>query len=474
MNSFLVIRPPETYNNETVTCINVDNNEINTLEKYRRIYTFKKKEQICYSSPYLYDKTLQAHIEAFLKHRTETSLSKNIVTVVGFGASGSGKTFNLLGVDSSGLRNKYSILCGIIGDICKTTITNTTIEVTQVYKNQMFVIQPAQKIAIDQIYDVFRESLIGWKQQQFSSHNSSRAHLIVKLMFPGLEIRIIDTAGFERPDVEREHKETVAINQDMLAFKECIMAFSHKHKYIPSRRRTITRILFDHTNNKQFCHHIFTFGTIDPNHDIVDIKQKLNISNIKHPKIGVVSNTLNYLTMLGCANVITTRRPISSHSNKRDLACNNSNVTENNTLENSLILPKLDDRTHMKPRKPTHNKSFFKVNRRRTHTEPTHKKIENKHNDSDTEDEIKQHTDVMTNDHEMLDSQNIIQNITNNRTKQLPTPITRYIKNQTLLMNRMNILDYDNDKICFLNLINDQQLLSITMQTIVLKCCELR
>lgn len=473
MNSFLVIRPPETYNNDTITCIKIDNNVINTLEKYRRTYTFKKKEQICYSSPCLYDKTLQVHIEAFLKHRTETSLSKNIVTIVGFGASGSGKTFNLLGVDSSGLRNKYSILCGIIGDICKTTITNTTIEVTQVYKNQMFVIQPAQKITIDKVYDVFRESLIGWKQQQFSTHNSSRAHLIVKLTFPGLEIRIIDTAGFERPDNEREHAETVAINRDMLAFKECIMAFSHKHKYIPSRRRTITRILFDRINDKQFCHHIFTFGTIDPNHDIIDTKQELDISNTKHPKIGVVSNTLNYLTMLGCAKVITTRRPISSHSNNFRQK-SKSNDEENNTHDNSLILPKLDDRTHTKPSGGTSNKSLYKVNRRRMLTGSSHINLENQLITSGPEVEIKQHCDVMTNDHEILDSQIIIQNITNNRKKQLPTTITRYIKNQTILMNRMNIIDYEKDKLGFLNLINDQQLLTITMQMVVLNCCEMK
>ena len=477
MNSFLVIRPPESYSNHTTTCVTIHNNQVSTLEKYPKKYTFKKREQICYSSPSFYSKTLEPHISALLKNRRESSASKDIITVVGFGASGSGKTYNLLGVDSSGIRNKHSILCGIIGAICKTNITNTTIEVTQVYKNHLFVIQPAKKIAINRVYDVFKASLLGWKQQQFSTHNSSRAHLIIKLSFNGLEIRVIDTAGFERPDNEREHTETVAINQDMLAFKECIMAVSSKQQFIPARRRVITRVLFDKSSESKDVYHTFTFGTIDPNHDTVDMKQKLIISNPKHPKLGFVFNTLNYLTMLGCASVVTTRRPISSH-NKKNLVRNvihtksKANVADNIVLAIASIPSNYaDSNIKVKPTKPPGNPDENSHYTGRRLSKP----VEQQHVPKPAVEiiKIKQCYDNMSSDPEMLDSRDMMQNIIDNRKKIHPvTPVTRYIQNQTILMNRMNVLDYETDKIKVLTLINDQQLLTITMQMVVLERCD--
>ena len=474
MNSFLLIRPPESYSTHTTTCIAISNNLISTLEKYPKNYTFKKKGQICYSSPDFYSKTLRPHINTLLNQRCETSTSKDIITIIGFGASGSGKTYNLLGVDSSGIRNKHSILCGIIGDICKTNITNTTIEVTQVYKNNLFVIQPAKKIAINQAYDVFKESLLGWKQQQFSTHNSSRAHLIIKLMFKGLEIRVIDTAGFERPDNEREHKETVAINQDMLAFKECIMAISSKQNFIPARRRVITRVLFDKPSESKDVYHTFTFGTIDPNNDTVDVKHKLNVANPKHPKhpkLGFVFNTLNYLTMLGSATVIAGRLPLSSKEDNIDLVRNilhtkiKTDVAENISLAISTIPSNyIDD---MKPSKPHGTpcvKSRYTGRRisesvkQRPVSQPSFEIKKNK-----------QCCDVKSADPELLDSRDMMQNIIDGRKKTvIASPITRYIRNQNTLMKRMNVLDYETDKFQVLNLINDQQLLNITMQMVVL------
>ena len=48
-------------------------------------------------------------------------------------------------------------------------------------------------ITVNQVFETFKNCLSCWKQQKFSTHNSSRAHLIIKLMLNGLEIRIIDT-----------------------------------------------------------------------------------------------------------------------------------------------------------------------------------------------------------------------------------------------------------------------------------------
>ena len=69
----------------------------------------------------------------------------------------------------------------------------------------------------------------------------------------------------------------------------------------------------------------------------------------------------------------------------------------------------------------------------------------------------------------------MMQNIISNRRNSEPlTPVGRYISNQEILMNRMNKLNYDTEKLEVLNLINDQQLLTITMQMVVLERCDVK
>jgi len=466
MNAYVVYRPSNTYKNKTTTCIRFSKNQIHTIEKYNKIYTFKKTDQINESSSRFYNDTLHRHIIDVLDNATTSNIKTDVITIVGFGTSGSGKTYNLLGMDSSGLHNKYSVLCGIINDIIKTNITNTTIEVTQVYKNKMMVIQPERKIAVNRVFDTFKNCLGCWKQQQFSTHNSSRAHLIIKLLFNGLEIRIIDTAGFETPDEEREHVETVAINQDMLAFKECIRAVADKHKFVPSRRRTITRILFEHKTSKNIKNHIFVIGAIDPHYDTIAMQSILNNTIPKHPKIGIIHNTLNYLTMLNCASVINTRRPITSREKRKDVLHkdvlpqvksqnyiipdirndkNYSKISSDITEQLNAIEPKYSDYIPEKPQIPVKiEKPIFRLNRERSMSGQ---------NDKDTN-KIRDMTKC----------------IIDNRVNVEPTPITRYINNQELLLKRLNTLDYNNDKLKILNVINDQQLLTITMQMVVLGC----
>ena len=484
MNAYVVTRPSNTYNNHTTTCIRFSENQIHTIEKYKKIYTFKKKEQISESSPAFYNNTLQKHIHHVLNTTTDSLIKKDVITIVGFGTSGSGKTYNLLGMDSSGLHNKYSVLCGIIKDIDNARLTNTTIEVTQVYKNKMFVIQPARKIAVNQVFNTFKDCLGCWKQQQFSTHNSSRAHLIIKLMFNGLEIRIIDTAGFETPDEEREHVETVAINQDMLAFKECIRAVADKHSFIPSRRRTITHVLFEHKTSVNIKNHIFVIGAIDPHYDTEEMKILWKATNPNHPKMGIIHNTLNYLTMLKCASVVTTRRPITSRQKRKDALPrvksqnyiqpeivndkNDSNVSNKVIEQLNTIEPKYPDFVPAKPQTPVKiEKPKFRLNRERRLSEPVNQsvpcevsKLNEKYNE-------------MKNDSGILDTKHMMNNIIHNRRNSDPTPVTRYINNQELLMKRMNKLDYDKDKLQVLNLINDQQLLTITMQMVVLERCRM-
>ena len=461
MNAYVVTRPPNSYGNNTTTCIRFSENQIHTIEKYKKIYTFKKTDQINESSPSFYNDTLHQHIRHVLNTTTTSNVKTDVITIVGFGTSGSGKTYNLLGMDSSGLHNKYSVLCGIINDIIKTNITNTTIEVTQVYKNKMTVIQPMRNIAVNQVFNTFKACLGCWKQQQFSTHNSSRAHLIIKLLFNGLEIRIIDTAGFETPDEEREHLETVAINQDMLAFKECIRAVADRHKFVPSRRRTITRVLFEHKTSSNIKNHIFVIGAIDPHYDTIAMQSILNNTTHKHPKIGIIHNTLNYLTMLNCASVINTRRPITSREKLKDVLTqvksqnyiipdirndkNYSKISSDITDQLNAIEPKYTDYIPEKPQIPVKiEKPIFRLNREGSMS--------------------------VQNDKDNNKIRDMMKRIIDNRVNNEPNQVMRYINNQEILLKRLNALDYNNDKLKILKLINDQQLLNITMQMVVLGC----
>ena len=46
MNAYVVSRPSSSYYNNTTTCIRFSRNQIHTQEKYNKIYSFKKEEQI--------------------------------------------------------------------------------------------------------------------------------------------------------------------------------------------------------------------------------------------------------------------------------------------------------------------------------------------------------------------------------------------------------------------------------------------
>ena len=469
--------------------------QIHTNEKYKKVYIFKQSEQIQESSPQFYNNTLHKHIKYLLSTTNNALISKDIITIIGFGTSGSGKTFNLIGMDSSGLHNKYSVFHGIIDDLKQYTGTHITIEVTQVYQNKLFIIKSACKIHINQILNTIKDCLSSWKQQQFSTHNSSRAHLIIKLILNGLEIRIIDTAGFETPDEERKHMETVAINQDMLAFKECIRAVADKQSFIPSRRRIITQLLFETKNIEHIKNHIFVIGAIDPNYDNDKMKMELNRSNPKHPKISIIHNTLNYLTMLGCASVITTRKPIDSDEKQKNIldgvkkkiddiidinAINNKSKVSNEIIKQiNTIEPKFIDYVPKKPIEIKKDKPPYRLNREQALSKSKNNADVsfNSFNDdfnsfNDEVISIKRDINEIKDEKNQLNSKDMMQNIINNciNTNKLK-PIDRYINNHEMLIKRMGKIDYKTQKVELLNILNDQQLLIINMQMIVLKQC---
>ena len=205
-------------------------------------------------------------------------------------------------------------------------------------------------------------------------------------------------------------------------------------------------------------------------------------TNPNHPKIGIIHNTLNYLTMLKCASVITTRRPITSRQKRKDALPrvksqnyiqpqienrqNDSKVSNKLIEQLNTIEPKYADYVPEKPVVPVKtDKPKFRLNRERRLSEPVKPSVPSEVS------KLKEKYNEMKNDSDMLDTRNMMNNIIKNRRNSEPTPVTRYINNQELLMKRMIKLDYDKDKLQVLNLINDQQLLTITMQMVVLERC---
>jgi len=112
-------------------------------------------------------------------------------------------------------------------------------------------------------------------------------------------------------------------------------------------------------------------------------------------------------------------------------------------------------------------KPKFRLNRERRLSEPVNQSVPYEVS------KLNEKYNEMKNDSGILDTKHMMNNIIHNRRNSCPTPVTRYINNQELLMNRMNKLDYDKDKLQVLNLINDQQLLTITMQMVVLERCRM-
>jgi hypothetical protein len=314
MFSFLMIRPSGTHltpNGEplsTQSCIDMTSNMVTTREKYKRQYKFAKPEQINSVGPTTYNDTVRVHVKNIIRNGTSVvpditnrGERRQIVTIIGFGASGSGKTYTLMGMDSSGIKNPNGFIHGIAEDLTASSVKDISVEITQIYCDSLLVIIPTTKLKSTELIRVISSAMSEWKQQKLSTHNSSRAHLCVRIMFGGTELRIVDTAGFERASGERNRKETVHINTDMLVLKECIRGLAATpQKCIPSRQRVLTHMLFGH---RDASNTIFMIGAIDPHASDSDIKRLTNIANPKHPCLAVVSNTLNYLSMIGCAEI---------------------------------------------------------------------------------------------------------------------------------------------------------------------------
>jgi hypothetical protein len=376
------------------------------------------------------------------------------MTVIGFGVSGSGKTYSLLGMDSSGTHNKNSLLRGVIGDLDKSHDKSISIEITQVYCNQVLVLCERQSTSYSHIMTLITDSFKSWKQQKLQTHNSSRAHLCIRLICKTHEVRIIDTAGFEKPDDERAHKETVHINKDMLAMKECIrkihMLSSNAQSdvspppHIPYRQRTLTHVLFRDTKFKHGSvadHTIFVFGAIDPCASQSECNERRIEANPKHPRLAAVSNTLQYISMIGGAELTAMKREKETVSEAVPYRRPRSNSVPDVASPRKSNIPS------------KHLPSLTKVNE--SSVVKRHRRLVKKVNATDvdtptppvppTEAHIV-HTTPTTNPAQTTPS--------------LPPQIMKYIHNQMTLLDRFLKYDYSTQYREVMETVNDQQVLA--------------
>lgn len=179
---------------------------------------------------------------------------EKISYIVAFGYSGSGKTYTLT-----------NILKNLLG---KLILNNTKFSITgyQIYNEDIYdlfnnnekvkyfmgkelKLKNLNKIVSTDINYIL--NLIN-KNRTTSCNNinntSSRSHAILNIKFLHRKCVIVDMAGLEAGNVNKNNliqKEANNINLNMLAFKECIRSLNAKNNYIPFRRCLLTLLLKD-------------------------------------------------------------------------------------------------------------------------------------------------------------------------------------------------------------------------------------
>ena len=179
---------------------------------------------------------------------------EKISYIVAFGYSGSGKTYTLTNI----LKNLFNKLNN---ENIKFTITGYQIYNEDIYdlfnnneKVKYFMgkdlkLKNLKKIISNDINYILNTIS---KNRTTSCNNinntSSRSHAVLNIRFAHRKCVIVDMAGLEVGNVNKNtmiQKEANNINLNMLAFKECIRSLNAKSKYIPFRRCLLTLLLKD-------------------------------------------------------------------------------------------------------------------------------------------------------------------------------------------------------------------------------------
>lgn len=186
----------------------------------------------------------------YLDHKIE---SNKISYIVAYGYSGSGKTYTLTNFFRNFL---YKLNEGNIKfQISGYQIYNEEIydlfnnEKVKYYMGKTLKVKNLTKINSNDIdYILNKINKNRNTSCNLINDTSSRSHAIIKIRYEGKVCIIVDMAGLEAGNVNKNikiQKEANNINLNMLAFKECIRSLNNKNNFIPYRRCILTILLKD-------------------------------------------------------------------------------------------------------------------------------------------------------------------------------------------------------------------------------------
>lgn len=185
---------------------------------------------------------------------------------VAFGYTGSGKTYTTI-----------NILTNLLNHLLLSSQSDLYISALQIYdenildlmnnnkkckyfKTDKLIIKNESRIPITNVNDVI-ETITKNRTVASTIMNidSSRSHALISIFHNKKKYVIVDMAGQEFGNINNKNyiiqKQANNINLNMLALKECILAYHSKQSYIPYRRTLLTlalKPLFEHNCNSAF------------------------------------------------------------------------------------------------------------------------------------------------------------------------------------------------------------------------------
>ena len=366
---------------------------------------------------------------------------KSKITCFAYGQTGSGKTYTLFGNVFSSSSNKntifglyalagydifqilkndkkfknflifvsfYEIYCDKLYDLLNN---RNKLETREDYKHDINIVGLIEN-KINSLEDLMKMVNIGTKQRTIgktgANSESSRSHGIIQLRIFDSEnnsqyakISFIDLAGSEREsDKVNVDKKTridgAAINQSLLALKECIRALEQDKIHLPFRGSKLTLVLRDSfigncktlmisTISPGYKTSEHTLNTLRYAYRLKEIKNmgnaaknfKLNNNNnnkngsknnndFKNDPNQFISNLLNNNNLIFNGNNINTNSKINNNNNKTNIDHNNKNISsdsKNNKNQNDIFY-KMDKKSRKRKKSYSSSNSPMKdVNR---------------------------------------------------------------------------------------------------------------
>lgn len=273
--------------------INTTNNIKTVSTKYnKKIYNFNFNE--IWDNDTSYDT-----INSFFNKNSSNYRDKNIIL---FGYSGSGKTYTMINIlkeivnDFLNQNIKYKVSSfQIYNNFIFDILDNN--KKLKFYKNNDLKIKNLSKKYFDSFEEL--ENIINLNRKINKTDNndiSSRSCLILKINTILGDINIIDMHGQEIGNPNNNHilsNEARNINLNMLALKNCILAYYQKKKYIPFRDSLLTLYL---KNMFLSVCKVYFICTINSDHKFYQQLDSMKYSSyLVHPKKNINNNIQNIL-----------------------------------------------------------------------------------------------------------------------------------------------------------------------------------